>query len=71
MRGNPASSPFLQQAMEIASFDPGMYKVVESWAINIDVGLQPNQASDNQPVGDRVHFSPWKHVNFKAFKSLT
>jgi quinol monooxygenase YgiN len=31
MRGNPAASPFLQQAMEIASFEPGMYEVVESF----------------------------------------
>jgi hypothetical protein len=32
MRSNPAASPFLQQAMEIASFEPGMYRVVESFA---------------------------------------
>jgi quinol monooxygenase YgiN len=31
MRGNPVASPFLQQALEIASFEPGMYKVVESF----------------------------------------
>ena len=31
MRGNPAASPFLQQALEIASFEPGMYKVVETF----------------------------------------
>ena len=31
MRGNPAASPFLQQAMEIANFEPGMYRVVESF----------------------------------------
>ena len=31
MRVNPAASPFLQQAMEIASFEPGMYRVVESF----------------------------------------
>ena len=31
MRGNPAASPFLQKAMEIASFEPGMYRVVESF----------------------------------------
>jgi len=29
MRGNPATAPFLQQAMQIATFDPGMYEVVE------------------------------------------
>jgi quinol monooxygenase YgiN len=31
MRGNPAAAPFLEQAMEIARFEPGMYKVVESF----------------------------------------
>ena len=31
MRSNPAASPFLQQALEIASFEPGMYKVVETF----------------------------------------
>ena len=31
MRSNPAASPLLQQAMEIASFEPGMYRVVESF----------------------------------------
>jgi quinol monooxygenase YgiN len=31
MRGNPAAAPFLQQALEIASFEPGMYKVVETF----------------------------------------
>jgi quinol monooxygenase YgiN len=29
MRGNPAAAPFLQQAMQIATFDPGIYEVVE------------------------------------------
>jgi quinol monooxygenase YgiN len=31
MRSNPAASPFLQQALEIASFEPGMYRVVEEF----------------------------------------
>ena len=31
MRGNPAALPFLQQAMQIAAFEPGMYEVVESF----------------------------------------
>ena len=31
MRSNPATSPLLQRAMEIASFEPGMYKVVETF----------------------------------------
>ena len=31
MRSNPTASPFLQQAMEIASFEPGMYEVVASF----------------------------------------
>jgi quinol monooxygenase YgiN len=29
MRRNPAPLPYLQQALEIAKFDPGMYEVVE------------------------------------------
>src|SRR5258708_37758802 len=32
MRSNPAATPFLQQAMEIATFEPGMYTVVESFS---------------------------------------
>ncbi len=31
MRSNPAASPFLEQALKIASFEPGMYEVVESF----------------------------------------
>jgi quinol monooxygenase YgiN len=31
MRANPTASPFLQQALEIASFEPGMYEVVETF----------------------------------------
>ncbi len=31
MRSNP-EAPFLKQAMEIASFEPGMYEVVETFA---------------------------------------
>ena len=31
MRENPAPLPFLQQALEIAKFDPGMYEVVETF----------------------------------------
>ena len=29
MRSNPTASPYLQQALEIARFDPGMYEVVQ------------------------------------------
>jgi Antibiotic biosynthesis monooxygenase len=32
MRGNPAASPYLQQALAIAKFDPGMYEVVETYS---------------------------------------
>lgn len=32
MRGNPVAAPFLEQALAIASFEPGMYEVVESFA---------------------------------------
>jgi len=31
MRENPAPLPYLQQALAIAKFDPGMYEVVETW----------------------------------------
>lgn len=31
MRNNPAASPFLVEAMKIASFEPGMYKVVATF----------------------------------------
>jgi antibiotic biosynthesis monooxygenase len=31
MRRNPGPAPFLQQALAIAKFEPGMYEVVESW----------------------------------------
>jgi hypothetical protein len=29
MRNNPQASPHLEQALEIASFNPGMYEVVK------------------------------------------
>jgi quinol monooxygenase YgiN len=32
MRGDPASRPFLQEALAIAKFDPGMYEVVRTFA---------------------------------------
>jgi quinol monooxygenase YgiN len=32
MRENPAPLPFLQQALAIAKFEPGMYEVVETYA---------------------------------------
>src|ERR1700737_2977348 len=32
MRGNPAASPYLQQALAIAKFDPGMYEVVQIYS---------------------------------------
>jgi len=31
MRNNSSASPFLQQALEFAKFDPGMYEVVETF----------------------------------------
>lgn len=31
MRNNPTASPYLDQALEIASFDPGMYQVVKTF----------------------------------------
>ena len=32
MRANPTASPYLSQALEIASFEPGMYEVVKTFA---------------------------------------
>jgi quinol monooxygenase YgiN len=32
MRENPAPLPYLQQALAIAKFDPGMYEVVETFS---------------------------------------
>src|SRR6266481_2962745 len=32
MRENPAASPYLQRAVEIAKFEPGMYEVVETYS---------------------------------------
>jgi quinol monooxygenase YgiN len=32
MRSNPATSPYLQQALALAEFEPGMYKVAETFA---------------------------------------
>ena len=31
MRKNPAPAPYLQEALTIAKFEPGMYEVVESY----------------------------------------
>jgi quinol monooxygenase YgiN len=31
MRENPAPLPYLQQALAIAKFDPGMYEVIETY----------------------------------------
>ena len=34
MRNNPASRGYLQQALAIARFEPGMYEIVESYLPN-------------------------------------
>jgi quinol monooxygenase YgiN len=34
MRSNPAAMPFLEKALEIAQFEPGMYEVVETVDFN-------------------------------------
>lgn len=31
MRNNPVASPYLEQAMEIATFEPGMYEVIKTF----------------------------------------
>jgi len=35
MRNNATASPYLQQALEFAKFDPGMYEVVETFSPGI------------------------------------
>ena len=35
MRKNPAASPYLEKALGIATFEPGMYEVVKSFSPNI------------------------------------
>src|SRR5215510_11098881 len=32
MRGDPAARPFLEEALTIASFEPGMYEVVQTFS---------------------------------------
>jgi len=32
MRSNPVASPYVEQALAIAEFDPGMYEVVKVFA---------------------------------------
>jgi len=32
MRHNPSASPFMQQALAIAKFEPGIYEVVETYS---------------------------------------
>jgi hypothetical protein len=31
MRANPQASPYLDRALEIAGFDPGMYEIVATF----------------------------------------
>ena len=35
MRANPAASPYLEEALKTASFDPGMYEVVKTFTPKI------------------------------------
>lgn len=35
MRSNSKASPYLDQALEIASFDPGMYEVVKTFSAEL------------------------------------
>jgi len=36
MRNNPAASPYLEQAMEIATFEPGVYEVVKTFSPEVN-----------------------------------
>jgi len=35
MRNNPTASPYLEQALKIATFAPGMYEVVKTFNTEI------------------------------------
>lgn len=35
MRNNPTASPYLDQALEIATFQPGMYEVVKAFVAEV------------------------------------
>ena len=35
MRSNPSASPYLEKALKIATFEPGMYEVVETFTAEI------------------------------------
>ena len=37
MRNNPTASPYLDQALEIATFEPGMYEVVKTFVAEIQL----------------------------------
>lgn len=36
MRNNPLASPYLEEALQIASFDPGMYDVVRTFVSKLN-----------------------------------
>jgi hypothetical protein len=44
MRENPAPLPYLQQALAIAKFDPGMYEVVDTYSGSASEILNPSIA---------------------------
>jgi quinol monooxygenase YgiN len=48
MRQNPAPLPYLQQALAIAKFEPGMYEVVEIYSGTApEPGPKPSSPSEN------------------------
>jgi quinol monooxygenase YgiN len=46
MRRNPAPLPYLQQALAVAKFDPGMYEVVETFS---GTATEPQSARSMNP----------------------
>jgi quinol monooxygenase YgiN len=44
MRANPAAFPYLQRALEIAKFEPGLYEVVETYSA--PDGSMPQKCSE-------------------------
>ncbi|MFD2571924.1 antibiotic biosynthesis monooxygenase family protein [Spirosoma soli] len=39
MRANPTASPYLEQALSMAKFDPGIYQVVETFMAEVNPGI--------------------------------
>ena len=52
MRANPAPLPYLQQALAIAQFDPGIYEVVETYSPSTPESRLVHRGGGPASVGD-------------------